>query len=716
MRALTPRARLHGEQGASLALILALIAILGLCVGGIAVQGTAGMMAVKGVSNQRSDVYGAEGAIDAAINHIRDDLTRGRPGTEKCAQPATASPPVIFTGPSDFGDVTVTCRVFENGWGIPVSGANYPAYAILTTGGLPDYPEVDQVSACGDDPGICLEGNASGRVEVDGAVYSNAENTSRPSINSPNGVKLDAGKDAVLARGTCNPPTAIIAIPRACQTSNPDKVVDPGGAYNVDPPAGHPWASEIQSMPPQAPQPTCNTTTKVATMVPGSYFNHYEMISGFSNPPGNSTSATRCTVVWMQPGNYYFDFEEPTLGDDWPLWRIGHDDNNRGGGINSAGRVVIGGVRKGWDNTTQASAVIENVPGACDTTQSGVQAVFAGNSTFDIKHEGRLELCPPVYPSDPNRQLISIYGRKSNQTASSTSVVFKPTSANTATPASFGTPLANLISIDSLVTTGTQTGSNKTNALTLTGYGPTAAMQPVGTFNSAVLTVKHSEVTVPVNVATIKATITRGNGTTDSNCVTTTAFTRQTVLTSQSWTIPPACIDSIAELTGATVKWEVTNPNSSGTPSVTSTLDGAELTATYTPVPMRKKADAGQIVWMYGAWPTSVLSERQPEIYIWGTVYAPTSRIDLNFGDVSTTKAQFKRGVVIAGIKVNQLRSDQDEPAFANPFPTRYTDRYVELIASIGGDRQLRAVVRLTDDDPSTPGREIRIISWNAVN
>src|SRR4249920_1375656 len=107
MRALTPRSRLHGEQGASMALILALIAILGLCVGGIAVQGTAGMMAVKGVSNQRSDVYGAESAIDGAINHIRDDLALGRPDTTSCP---TTGPATIFTAPSDAGPVTVTCN------------------------------------------------------------------------------------------------------------------------------------------------------------------------------------------------------------------------------------------------------------------------------------------------------------------------------------------------------------------------------------------------------------------------------------------------------------------------------------------------------------------------------------------------------------------------------------------------------------------------------
>ena len=75
--------------------------------------------------------------------------------------------------------------------------------------------------------------------------------------------------------------------------------------------------------------------------------------------------------------------------------------------------------------------------------------------------------------------------------------LFKPTDVSGAVPASFGTPLANLVSIDGSTTTGMQTGSNKTNSVTLTGYGPTAGVPPVSSFTNAVLTVRHSEVTRP---------------------------------------------------------------------------------------------------------------------------------------------------------------------------------------------------------------------------
>ena len=147
MRALTPRSRMHGEQGASMALILALIIILGLCVGGIAIQGSSGMLAVQGVKNQRADVYGAEGAIDAAINHIRNDLTRGRLDATTCPNDAHYLSNPIFKAASEAGDVTVTCKSL-NGYGTEIEGINYPENSILTTAASRDIPSMMSTPTC----------------------------------------------------------------------------------------------------------------------------------------------------------------------------------------------------------------------------------------------------------------------------------------------------------------------------------------------------------------------------------------------------------------------------------------------------------------------------------------------------------------------------------------------------------------------------------------
>lgn len=696
MRALSRRSRMHGEQGASLVIILLLISILGLSIGAIATQGTAGMLAVKGVANQRSDVYGAESAADAAINYMRGNLTRGRPGTDNCGQPGDSNPPTILTSTTDVGQMTVTCRAFASGYGIPVAGTNTPANAILTMGGYAGYPTPNQT--CSGDPGICLDGNSSGSMSVSGSVFSNASSASSPSITGNNGTKLDAGLDSVLATGTCGPSGKITGTPVVCPSSNPPSVADPGGAVDVDPTTG-PWASDIQSMPAPAPTPVCNTTTKVAKMWPGSYFSRNDMIAGFSS------GTTLCTVVWMQPGDYYFAFDD---AQDIDPWRIGYDDLQRSGssGTNAAGRVVIGGTRAGWNDSTPASTVIAKVPGACDRSQPGVQVVLAGLSAFDVKHYGMLELCP-----DPNtdRQQIAIYGRKTDQAVSAQTVTYTPTATSGSTPASFGG--ANAMTINNVVATGTQSGSAKVNQVTLGGYGTSATLAPVvKSFGGAVLRVAHREAWAPSNgTVSITATITSGSKT----CNTAVAFTKVSTLTTQTWSVPTSCLGSLDDVKNASVKWQVTGPTG-GSASITSDLDGAEFQATYTPRGLEKKDDGSKVVWLYGAYPSSPTSERQPQVYIWGTVYAPTSRIELNFGDVSTAQARFLRGVIVDYINVNNLQVGQSYSVFSNAAGTHYSDRYVELIVSLNGRRLLRVVVRLTDS--TSPGQAVQIVSWNAVN
>jgi hypothetical protein len=691
-----------------MALILALIAILGLCIGAIAMQGTAGMLAVQGVRNQRADVYGAEGAIEGAINHLRDDLTRGRPGPTHC--PTAPTPPTnLFTAPSDVGPVTVTCRSLGNG-GEEIEGLNYPENAILTTSGLSGYPVIN--NACTGDPGICLGGNNAGIMKVQGSVKSNAASATGRSIDASGSTRLDAGEDAVRATGICT--GNVIGSPVACGTGV--SRLDPGGNATTDPTTGG-WAAELTSMPAIAPAPNCNPTSKVATMEPGSYINRDQMLLGFTKV----VSGTRrsCPIVWMKPGYYYFDLDKAT---DMDPWRIGFDDaahtddlyNDNFTGTDIPGSVIIGGTLTSAINPNATSSQVTAArnavgdPGACDrTSPNGVQVMMANYNAFDVKDQGMVEMCP--VPASSKQQIV-LYGRKTDQPNTAAAPIFKPAGVTGAVPAAFGTPFANIQSIDGTVNANaTQTGSNKTNTLTLTGYGPVSAVTPVASFTNAVLTVRHREVTVPANVATIRATVTASDG---GTCNTTTAFTRQSTMTTQTWTIPTSCIGSIAELTGAKVKWDVTNPNSSGTPSLATELDGAEITANYQAKGLQAKTAGSKIVWMYGDY-----ANHRPEIYIWGTVYAPTSRIELGLAGVSTTVARFGRGVVVAGLVVKDLEVNQPYVAFANASGVKhYQDRYVELIATIGGTRQLRVVLKLIDDDLTTPGKQVEIISWNAVN
>jgi hypothetical protein len=729
MRALTPRSRLHGEQGASMAIILALIVILGLCVGAIAIQGQAGMLAVQGVKNQRQDVYGAEGAIDAAINYIRGDLTRGRWDDANC--PADTANPNFFSSPSDGGTVTVSCKSLAPG-GLEIEGINYPENAIRTLSGLPGYPAAS--NSCDGDAGICIDGPHTGRMTVDGSVKSNASKSSNQAIRieeSGDGTAyLDVNDNSVRATGNCTPVGHFIdASPLDCKTG--ETYPDPSGTdATTDPTTGR-WAPLIQTMPPPAPLPTCNPTSKVATMYPGSYFDRNAMLRAFTKV----VSGTRrsCPVVWMQPGSYYFDFyyrneggSNPTVLTPVPTgdpWRIGHNDAEQDdiysetfNGTDIPGSVVIGGTPSGWSPTAGSSQVnaARNAvgdPGACDRGADGVRVMMANNTAFDVKDEGLLELCPTP---ESARQRLVLVSRKTDQTATAAATgTFRPWRGSSSPGSWDDTFDPNLLAIDGATASVAQTGPSKTSQMNFERFGPTTVgVLPQQSLSSVVLRIAHQETTAPTTSGvTITAKIVRPDGTSPSACTTTSAFTKQTSLTTQAWTVPSSCIGNVDQLAGAKVEWSVRS-SSSGNPTMTTVLDGAEFAVTYTGQSgLQAKTPGTRIIWMYGPW-----GDKRPGIYVWGTVYAPTATIHLELAGVSTTNAQFGRGVVVASIWVDGLSVTHSYAMFGNATGVpHYQDRFLELIAYVNGKPYLRVWVEFDDMDPSKPGRIVRIKRWNAA-
>jgi hypothetical protein len=123
------------------------------------------------------------------------------------------------------------------------------------------------------------------------------------------------------------------------------------------------------------PVPSCDAST--ATFSPGTY----------TKPP----SITGCNKPWwFKPGDYYFDF------------------NNSGSHVWIINTTVVGGLTTGWDGRRQAPSL----PGSCRTDQNlaatdGVQFVFGGDSTMQVGPTGAVELCakPSTF-----RQEIAIYG------------------------------------------------------------------------------------------------------------------------------------------------------------------------------------------------------------------------------------------------------------------------------------------------------------------
>jgi hypothetical protein len=426
------QARLRDERGASMVIVLALMAIFGILMVAIGAQGQAGMLASTGLRNERASEYAAAGAMDGAINSMRGTITKGRDGL--------ACPP--FYGAS--GNVVVDCSPLAGSGALQSASNTSPSYALLTTRGLPGYDTGSGISTSGGNNPLLATGK----------VYSNT------TIDTPKGLK---GTESVGAYGACSGP--ITGNPVQCNTGV--HVDDPGGS-GIDPTTG-PWAAALQSVPAAAPAFSCNGTTDVATMKPGAYYSLSTLTSSIGS----------CDVTYLEPGNYYFDFDQTDPSNT--RWTIGN--------------VVIGGTAKDWDPAVAGSSpTVPGACYVDDASHpAGVQLMFAGTSRIRVNGSGTLELCPTY--STTSQQIV-MYGRKTDQPGTGVPTTYTPTGATGASPSTMGTPLPNVLSINGAVNnppSGTVvSGKNAIGKVTLTGFD-TSTIPAGSKITKVEVRVAHSE-------------------------------------------------------------------------------------------------------------------------------------------------------------------------------------------------------------------------------
>jgi hypothetical protein len=621
------------EAGASLVLVLMMITVFGVILAALAAQAETGVRSTSGIRKQRIDQYAAAGAIDGAINYLRADRTRGREGV--------TCPP--FSTSSVNGAVTVSCTPLA-GSGDPQAGPNFPAYALMTTAGLGGgYPTGAGISI----------GGGNNVFRIGGSVYSNS------TIDTPKG--LDAGVNYAGAFGACN--GTITGTPAQCNTGTTN--ADPGGGFGVEPAAPNAWAPTVTSLPAAAPLPSCNATNKVATMQPGSYFDLNAMTTAFG----------ACTVIWMQPGGYYFD------------WGIANPATTRWG----IARTVIGGTPSGW-NPTGGVVQAPTVPGACDPAQPGVQLVFGADSRLDIGGGANVELC--ASPRATGQQ-IAIYGRKTNAPGALQSPpAYKPTSAGASSPAALTTPFANVAAIDAVSDTATVTGKKAVGTAVLAGYGLSAI--PAGsTLTSVTIRIAHSESNATTNTVSLVA----GSKTLCS------ALAVPSHVALQTDTITCPANQQWLAASDAQLTFGATRPNSNGSTNVS--LDGAEVVVTYTPPGLRQQTPGTTIVSMGPGGGNS------GKIYVQGSVYAPYATMNLDLKN--NNEAGFNRGTVINRFVGSNVPPAQVFSAFNLPGDNSFADRRVALVATVAGRRVIRAVVKF-DDSGVEPGASVTTLQWTAVN
>jgi hypothetical protein len=642
----------RGQEGTSLVLALAFMTLFGVFAGLLAQFGAESFKTTSAVRDQRAAVYGAEGAVDTAIDYVRGNTSFGTNGG--------TCPSVYLPTPSGHTNAYATCT----GQASAVGGVNasLPSQALLTT-------------ATGSEDGITVGsvlGLFPGGFDVNGGVFSNSDIQANQSFFGPD--VLDAGSNPVSARGSCS--GTIRGNPVTCNlgsSSHPE-----GNDPN--------YPSPLSSVPTHQIVPACPSSgNKVIAFTPGFYDDEAGL---------NALTSGGChnAVLWFQPGAYYFDFDWKS-GDTSATWTI--DDSTVD---------VVGGTPKGWSPTNPTHPSIPS-PGACKTDtdpdpNDGVQFVFGGDSRM----QGILadiELC--ATPDASGREL-AIYGQKSGVvSATPTTVTLEPTANGSGVTgvSGFANPLSPsnaMNAIDGVLTTATVTGNSKIVSMTTKGYDA-SSIRSDSQFGSIAVHIAHREAT-PTAMGNVTLTLNSTNGTTCS-----TTLTKRSTLTPDTW-VPP-CVNSIDDLQGLTFKYSV-QMNSTGNPSSLFSLDGIDAQVTYTPPALRTESGCVTQVGSGGCDLVLLSSSFNGSFYVNGTVYAPLARFDLEFG--LSTRVRLSRGTVVRSIGL------WDPPADSSTVPiisVPASGRTVTFIGNVDNTRRVRAVVNFVDNP--TPGAQVDVTSWSVT-
>jgi hypothetical protein len=163
--------RAREEDGQVLILALAFLVFFGLVIGAMLTFASASVLGTERLREQRSTVYAADGAMDAAIQIGRSDTGVGAYGDARCQPPGSSSATpflltttattvdatvatVICTWSPDYlqPDRTVTFTSFVAGTVTPIVRATVLYH---DSGGSPPVVTIQSWTYCGHDTGVC---------------------------------------------------------------------------------------------------------------------------------------------------------------------------------------------------------------------------------------------------------------------------------------------------------------------------------------------------------------------------------------------------------------------------------------------------------------------------------------------------------------------------------------------------------------------------------
>jgi Tfp pilus assembly protein PilX len=665
-------------------LVLVLVTVVALVLGALLSFTDTSVRATVNLRDQGASAYEADGALQAAVNNIRNSNFSGASGQHCFGSTDTLSLP-NFNG-ADSAAVSCTADPSKVLIQCPsLSQCNRPGSAILTLG-------------TSSEDGVHIEQPTGSTFRVHGVVFSNSN------LNVVNGA-LNTNT-AVYARGACS----------GTVQASPAAKCNYGGAAN---PLGNDpgYAPALTTVPAHRALPACTTPNSVVTFQPG----YYDDAAGLTAMMAGNSSCKHSTW-WFTPGAYYFDFHNggtnanPLLGSGSDLWTIDDGYLVAGTPVDTSGRVV------------STPSVPAHIPGSCDNPIEdahavGVQFVFGGDSQLAVK-SGQAEICGSYSANTPPVALYGLTSGAETSTSLAGATALKP--AGVTSPGAFtnATP-AVLSTVDGSSATWVNNGNgNQSTTLTVNGYAPPSVPPAGSVLTAARLRVVHGN-TAGSAQDNLSAQLTPTGGAAVNVPVPSYG---DNVLHTDLIDVYQGGTGSLAQLvyngtfTGAQLSYSAAVKHKG-----TEQLDAVQLELTYTAPALRAQGGCTTSVpyGSGGSCPTvSTINNSGNQFYIQGTTYAPKGVLDVTLNNAA--EQIFRFGVVARSLWVKETGSfsysgvvievPDDSPGFVfGVYLTAYVCPSSSTCAP-GGTPAARARVAYVDGDPTNPvpgARQVSVLSWS---
>jgi len=680
------------DRGAALVLVLVVVTVLAIGLSALLSFSDTSLRGTVSLREQAAGAYNADGALQAAINNLRNSVYNNAAGQRCFGASDTLQLPNFYgsdaaavTCAPDPARVLIQCT--------SLSQCNRPGSAILTVGRI-----------AGED-GVNIQQPTGSTFKVHGIIFSNSN------INVVNGTL--STNTRVYARGACT--GTIQSTPAAaCNYGNTANALgdDPG------------YAPATSTAPVHRSLPACTTADSVVTFQPG----YYDDAHGLSAMMAGN-SACRHGTWWFTPGTYYFDFHNagsnanPLLNSSGGnVWTVDDGYLVAGTPVNAAGVAIA------------SPAVPATIPGSCnnpinDAAAVGVQFIFGADSQFAVK-SGQAEICGTY---SANKPPVAVYGLTSGSETTTNLTGAGALKPGTASSTTFQNP-GNVKDADGSLATWNKNGTSpQTATLTASGYAPPAAIPAGSVLTSARLRVVHGNTkgvdAVSQDGLTVDLTPTGG-----------TALPQVTVPYYADNATHTDLVDMFGGGTGTLANMVYAGTFTGASLVYTAKLrhagveqvDAVQLDLSYVPPAFRAGTGcvtAGPYTGTGGSACALVtsLNSAGNQLYVQGTTYAPNAALDITLNNAA--EQVFRFGVVARALWVKETGSftyggvvievPDDSPGFVISV---YLTAYVCPGAGAGtcstsGSPRLRAKVAFVDADPATPDpgkRHVAVLSWSS--